>query len=80
MAIVLATVAKNEATYIAEWMAFHFLRGVDTIVVFDNDSTDGTTEIVQRFGQKYDVRMIPWPISPSISFKANPEPWQRQRF
>ncbi|HSF92434.1 MAG TPA: glycosyltransferase family 2 protein, partial [Paracoccaceae bacterium] len=42
---ILATM-KNEAPFILEWVAYHQIIGFDKFVIFSNDSTDGTTEIL----------------------------------
>ncbi|MFT7593259.1 MAG: hypothetical protein ACI8R4_000572 [Paracoccaceae bacterium] len=39
---------KNEAPYIAEWVAYHRAMGVDNFLIYTNDCTDGTTEILDR--------------------------------
>lgn len=39
---------KNEAPYILEWVAHQKVLGFDHIVVFTNDCTDGTDEILRR--------------------------------
>lgn len=39
---------KNEAPYIAEWIAYHRAIGVDNFLIYTNDCTDGTAEILDR--------------------------------
>lgn len=39
---------KNEAPYIVEWIAYHRAVGVDTFLIYTNDCSDGTDEILQR--------------------------------
>lgn len=39
---------KNEAPYIAEWVAYHRAIGVDNFLIYTNDCTDGTGEILDR--------------------------------
>ena len=39
---------KNEAPYILEWIAYHRAIGVDGFIIYTNDCTDGTTEILDR--------------------------------
>ncbi|MFQ1702447.1 glycosyltransferase family 2 protein [Loktanella agnita] len=45
---VIITTMKNEAPYILEWVAHHLIIGFDHIVVFTNDCTDGTDELLTR--------------------------------
>ncbi|WP_319824162.1 glycosyltransferase family 2 protein [Thalassovita sp.] len=39
---------KNEAPYILEWIAYHRAIGVDNFLIYTNDCTDGTAEILSR--------------------------------
>ncbi|WP_406645053.1 glycosyltransferase family 2 protein [Aliisedimentitalea scapharcae] len=39
---------KNEAPYIVEWIAYHRAMGVDNFLIYTNDCTDGTSEILDR--------------------------------
>lgn len=40
------TMAKDEGPYILEWVAFHHLAGFTDMLVYTNDSTDGTDEML----------------------------------
>ena len=42
---------KNEAPYIVEWVAYHRAIGVDNFLIYTNDCTDGTDEILSRLQQ-----------------------------
>lgn len=39
---------KNEAPYIVEWVAYHRAMGVDNFLIYTNDCTDGTDEVLGR--------------------------------
>ncbi|MCA0870253.1 glycosyltransferase family 2 protein [Seohaeicola saemankumensis] len=39
---------KNEAPYIVEWVAYHRAMGVDNFLIYTNDCSDGTAEILDR--------------------------------
>ena len=39
---------KNEAPYILEWIAYHRAIGVDSFLIYTNDCSDGTDEILGR--------------------------------
>ena len=39
---------KNEAPYIIEWIAYHRAIGVDNFLIYTNDCTDGTDEVLGR--------------------------------
>lgn len=47
MTIVL--IAKNEGSYIREWVAYHKLVGADHIVVYDNESEDNQKEAISDY-------------------------------
>ncbi len=42
---------KNEGPFVLEWVAFHRLLGFDKIVVFTNDCTDGTAELLDALAE-----------------------------
>src|SRR3954469_19032203 len=54
-------IVKNEARYIAEWIAFQLSIGFDSILIFNNGSTDQTERQIARFQPHHDVRLFPWP-------------------
>jgi len=54
-------IVKNEAPYIAEWIAYQLSLGFDSVILYDNGSTDGTATEIQRFLNHYDVRLVDWP-------------------
>lgn len=45
---VLISAMKNEGPYILEWVAHHKVLGFDKIVVYTNDCSDGTNQILRR--------------------------------
>ncbi|SDX41532.1 Glycosyl transferase family 2 [Ruegeria halocynthiae] len=46
MKVGLFSCARNEGPFILEWVAYHLLVGFDPILIYSNDSTDGTTELL----------------------------------
>jgi Glycosyl transferase family 2 len=50
--------ARNEADVVDAQLAFHLNAGIDFVVATDNDSTDGTTEIFERYEQEGLLRLI----------------------
>lgn len=59
----LAVVAiyRNEAAYIAEWIAYHRLIGVDKFFLYDNETTDETNRILAPHVASGLVEITPWP-------------------
>jgi hypothetical protein len=40
-------IVKNEERHIAEWLAWQFCCGFDTVLMLDNVSTDSTKEVAR---------------------------------
>lgn len=57
-------VVKNEAPYISEWLEFHRRQGVDFFILYDNNSTDGTWEILKSYIQTGYVQLYRWATAP----------------
>lgn len=45
-------IAKNEGPYFKEWLDWHISQGVEKFYVYDNESTDGTKEVLQPYIEK----------------------------
>lgn len=56
--IVMTILVKNEDDIIEENIRVHAALGVDAFVVMDNDSTDGTKEILKRLQQAYEITIV----------------------
>jgi hypothetical protein len=59
--VVVVGIAKNEADYLLEWIAYHRLIGVDHFVIYDNDSTDGSAAMLSALARHGIVTVVPWP-------------------
>lgn len=55
-------VFKDEAPYLAEWIAFHRLLGVRAFVLYDNGSTDGSRAVLAPFEAGGVVRVVDWRV------------------
>lgn len=56
--LVMTLLVRNEADVIEGNLRFHLDHGVDFIVVTDNASSDGTTEILEEYAKKGVVHLI----------------------
>ncbi|HEX3899453.1 MAG TPA: glycosyltransferase family 2 protein [Mycobacteriales bacterium] len=52
---------RNEGAGIAEWIAYHLAVGFDTLILYDNASTDATRHVAGKMAQVGDVRCLDWP-------------------
>ena len=53
-----ATVMKNEAPYVAEWLEFHRAAGIGHFYLYLNDCTDDTASRLAPFAQSGDVTVL----------------------
>lgn|GEM_PF-658115 len=59
--IAIAAIFKNEAPYILEWVAYHRAIGVERFYIADNNSDDGTTDILASLARAGIIVHIPFP-------------------
>lgn len=57
----LCAIAKDEGPYFKEWLDWHISQGVDRFYIYDNESTDGTREILEPYIQQGIVNYKYWP-------------------
>lgn len=57
----ITAIMKNEGPYIKEWLDYHILVGIKKFYLYDNESTDNTTEILKPYIKKGIVDYIYWP-------------------
>jgi len=53
---------RDEAPYLAEWIAFHRLVGVEHFVLYDNQSADRPEAVLEPFVAEGVVTLVPWPV------------------
>jgi len=46
--LAIAAIFRNEKDYILEWIAWHQAQGIHKFIIYDNDSDDGTTQLLQQ--------------------------------
>ena len=47
--LAVCAIAKNEGPYFKEWIEWHRSQGVERFYIYDNESTDGTREVLQPY-------------------------------
>ncbi len=56
-------VVKNEERHIAEWIAWQYAIGFDTVILLDNASTDATVDRALGFAEARDIRILDWHVT-----------------
>lgn len=59
--LAVCAIAKNEGPYFKEWIDWHLSMGVDKFYIYDNESTDGTREVLEPYIQNGLVDYIQFP-------------------
>ena len=57
----ITAIMKNEGPYLKEWLDYHILVGVEKFYLYDNESTDNTTEVLKPYIDKGIVDYTYWP-------------------
>ncbi|MDA3888128.1 MAG: glycosyltransferase family 2 protein, partial [Allgaiera sp.] len=55
---IIVTPMKNEGPFILEWVAHNLAIGVDEIVIFSNDCTDGSDALLDRLHEMGKLRHV----------------------
>lgn len=55
--VAVVLVVKDEKDDILAWLAWHKLLGFDAAIIYDDDSTDGTWEVLQAVARQWDIRL-----------------------
>lgn len=58
--IAIVVMVKDEADAITEWLRFHLAAGVDTFIIYDDGSSDGTIECAKQVLEPDSLIVIPW--------------------
>lgn len=53
MSLALCCIVRNESAYLKEFIAFHVLQGITFFLIYENESTDRTLEVLQDLQKKY---------------------------
>ena len=81
--LTLATMVKNQRRWLREWIEFNLMMGVEHFIIYDNDSTDQSVEVLQYYIDEGIVTFISWPpkeIPPPIMATTVMEEWQDSWF
>jgi len=57
-------IMKDEAPYLIEWLEFHKIVGVERFYLYNNNSSDGTIDIIEEYVRSGQVILHDWPFVP----------------
>ncbi|MFO3904276.1 glycosyltransferase family 2 protein [Enterobacter hormaechei] len=60
-------ICKNELPYVLEWVFHYRSIGFDTVFIYDNDSDDGTSELLIQLDKAGLIKRIFWPRIENIA-------------
>ncbi|WP_175836411.1 glycosyltransferase family 2 protein [Burkholderia anthina] len=60
----IAAIFKNECEFIVEWIAYHRAIGVDEFIIFDNESVDGSGELLAKLEKIGIITFVSFPNPP----------------
>ena len=63
--IVVCAIVKNEFSYLLEWIAYHRTIGVDSFLIYNNDSTDKTLSLLKKLANAKILNFVDWPSQPN---------------
>jgi hypothetical protein len=61
--IALCAIVRNEIRGLVEWLAHHKALGFSEVLIYDNDSSDGTTDLLRALDEAGELVHLPWPHS-----------------
>lgn len=68
--ISICAIFKDESLSMKEWIEFHNLVGVDHFYLYNNNSTDGSCEILKPYIEQGLVTLVDWKMSPPCQVEA----------
>lgn len=68
--LAIAAVFQDEARWLAEWLEYHLLVGVQHFYLYNNFSTDNYLDVLQPYIERGDVELIEWPYVGGETYDA----------
>lgn len=66
----ICAVVRNEAPYIAEWIEYHLLQGVDHFFLYENGSSDATRNLLESYEHAKVCTLIDMSSDRPVQFTA----------
>lgn len=71
--LAIATIFKNEAPYLREWIEYHLMMGVDHFYLYNNMSEDDYLAVLEPYIESDIVTLVDWP-------NQDEENWGEKRY
>jgi hypothetical protein len=68
--LAIATMFRNEAPYLKEWIEYHRMAGVEHFWLYNDKSTDNWQEVLQPYIEQGIVDVTYWPSPPGPSYTS----------
>lgn len=59
--LTVCAIFKNEAQWLREWIEYHRIVGVDHFLLYNNESTDHSMDVLEPYIEKNIVNVVNWP-------------------
>ncbi|WP_374432460.1 glycosyltransferase family 2 protein [Tabrizicola sp.] len=56
--VVLVSAMRNEGPFVLEWLAYHRVIGVDSVVIVSNGSTDGSDDLLEALARAGEITFL----------------------
>ena len=63
--LAICAIFKDEALFLAQWIEFHRLQGVERFYLYNNNSSDNWREVLQPYLEAEIVAVQEWPLHPA---------------
>lgn len=75
--LAVCTIFQNDAAFLKEWIEFHKLQGVQHFYLYDNNSRDHFSSVLDPYIARGDVTLINWPYTYANNDDAE---WRKIQF
>jgi hypothetical protein len=68
--LAIAAIFQDEARWLAEWLEYHLLLGVQHFYLYNNHSKDNYYDVLRPFLERKEVDLIEWPYAGGQTYDA----------
>jgi len=64
--VAVCAICRNERPYVEEWISYYQTIGFDGVYIYDNESDDGTSELLTALDAIGEIKRVHWPRKEGI--------------